>query len=51
MTLKLITQQVLENFLVAPQCLGPIELSSLLVKRSASVDLLLIYELVTESVL
>ena len=33
MTLKLMTQQVLENFLVAPQCLGLIELLSLLVKK------------------
>ena len=36
MTLKLMTQQVLENFLVAPQCLDLIELSSSLVKRGAS---------------
>ena len=50
MTLKLMTQQVLENFLVGPQYLGLIELSLSLVKRNASVDLLLIYELVTESV-
>ena len=42
MTLKLMTQQVLENFLVGPQYLGLIELSLSLVKRNASVDLLLI---------
>ena len=51
MTLKLMTQQVLENFLVALQCLDPIELSSSIVKSGASVALLLIYELVTMSVL
>ena len=50
MTLKLMTQQVLENFLVGPQYLGLIELSLSLVKRNACVVLLLIYELVTESV-
>ena len=43
MALKLMTQQVLENFLVGPQYLGLIELSLSLVKRNASVDLLLIY--------
>ena len=39
MTLKLMTQQVLENFLVGPQYPGLIELSLSLVKRNASVDL------------
>ena len=50
MTLKLITLQVLENFLVPLQYLGLIKLLSLLVKKGANVDLLVIYELVTESV-